>query len=152
MKKRNLIALLLVLIISLVPVGALASPETLPAGYAGNTDSLIDIKNPDSAVSSTTSKVCVVSAVAVSGTTVTLYNYDSSKGQYVKMYAGGKALEASVGAAGLFAQNVELKSGTNTILVVDTSGNYVETVKLDITVVKSEVAENIINIWQTLIK
>ena len=56
-----------------------------------------------------------------------------------------------MGAAGLYAQNIELKNGTNTILVVATSGNYVETAKLDITMERSEVAENIINIWQTLI-
>jgi len=60
-------------------------------------------------------------------------------------------LESEVGAAGLYAQNIELKNGANKILVVASSGNLTETVKLDITMVRSDVAENIINIWQTLI-
>ena len=51
----------------------------------------------------------------------------------------------------LYAQTVSLKNGANTILVVASNGNSVETAKLDITVVKSEASGNIINIWQTLI-
>ena len=102
------------------------------------------------ATSSTANKFCVISAVAVPGTKVTLYNYESSRGQYVKMYSDGRALEAVVGAAGLYARTVSLKNGANTILVVASNGNSVETVKLDITVVKSEASGNIINIWQTL--
>jgi len=151
MKLTKMLAVLLALIICMLPISAFASQETLPAGYTGNTDALIEVKNPASAASSTTNRVCVVSAVAVSGTTVTLYSYDSAQGQYVKMYTDGKALESEVGAAGLYAQNIELKNGANKILVVASSGNLTETVKLDITMVRSDVAENIINIWQTLI-
>ena len=151
MKFSKILAIVIALIICILPVSAFASQEALPAGYVGNTDSLIEVKNPASAASTTTNKVCVISAVAVPGTTVTLYTYDAAQAQYIKMYSEGKALEAEVGAAGLYAQNIELKNGTNTILVVATSGSSVETVKLDITMERSEVAENIINIWQTLI-
>ena len=151
MKGIKTFAILLAMIIFVLPVSAFASSETLPAGYVGNTNSLITVKNPAAATSSTANKFCVISAVSVPGTTVTLYSYDSARGQYVKMYSEGKALEAVVGAAGLYAQTVSLKTGSNTILVVASSGNNVETVKLDITVVKSEVSDNIINIWQTLI-
>ena len=151
MKGIKIFAILLAMIIFVLPVSAFASAETLPAGYAGNSSSLITVKNPATATSSTANKFCVISAVAVPGTTVTLYNYDSARGQYVKMYSDGKALEAVVGAAGLYAQSVSLKTGANTILVVASNGNSVETVKLDITVVKSEASDNIINIWQTLI-
>ena len=151
MKGIKIFAILLALIIFVLPVSAFASAETLPAGYAGNSNSLITVRNPAAATSSTTNKFCVISAVAVPGTTVTLYSYDSARGQYVKMYSDGKALEAVVGAAGLYAQSVSLKNGSNTILVVAANGNSVETVKLDITVVKSEASDNIINIWQTLI-
>ncbi len=151
MKLTKIITLLLAFIIFVLPVSALASAEVLPATYAGNTNSLIEIKNPNAATSSTANRACVISAVAVPGTTVTLYSYDAVNNQYVKMYSEGKALETEVGAAGLFAQNIELKNGSNTILVVASYGNYTETEKLEITLVKSEVAESIINIWQTLI-
>ena len=151
MKTIKKLAIIFAIIFCMLPISAFASAEVLPAGYVGNTDALIDVKNPDSPVSSTTNRVCVVSAVAVPGTTVTLYSYDSTLNQYNKMYSQGKAFESVVGAAGLYAQNIELKGGSNTILVVATSGNLTETVKLDITMIRSDVAENIINIWQTLI-
>ncbi len=151
MKTTKIMAIIIAFIICILPVSAFASADVLPVGYAGNTNSLIDIKNPEALVSSTATKVCVVSAVAVPGTTVTLYSYDPVFGQYVKMYSEGKALEAEVGAAGLYAQKVELKAGLNTILVVASSGNSVETKRLDITLLKSDIAENIISIWQTLI-
>ncbi len=152
MKFSKILSILLVFIICMLPISAFASAETLPVGYEGNTDSLIEIKNPATSVFSTANKVCVISAVAVPGTKVTLYAYDSIQGQYVKLYSEGKALEAEVGAAGLYAQSVELKGGLNNIFVVATSGNLVETNKLDITMLRSEIAESIINIWQTLIK
>jgi len=149
MKTTRILITILILVLCMIPTAVFAAAETLPAGYAGNTDSLIDVKNPEAAVSTTTNKVCVVSAVAVPGTVVTLYSFDGA--QYNKMYSEGKALEAEVGAAGLYAQSIELKNDVNTILVVATSGNSTETIKLDITVVKTDVVENIINIWQTLI-
>ena len=151
MKLKKLITTILTIAILTMPMLAFASAETLPAGYAGNSDALIDIKNPEAAVTSTTSKICVVSAVAVSGTTVTLYTYDNASGKYVKMYSDGKALESVVGAAGLYAQSVELKSGANTILVVANSGDATETIKLDITLLKNDFAESLRSIWQTLI-
>ncbi len=152
MKLTKVLAIVVALIVCILPMSAFASQEVLPSGYAGNTDSLIEVKNPDSAVSTTNNKTCVISAVAVPGTTVTIYSYDVAQAQYVKLYSEGKALETEIGAAGLFAQNVELKNGTNTLLVVAASGNLVETVKLDINMERSEAVENIINIWQTLIK
>ncbi len=149
---KRIITIILCAVLCLVPMAGFASAESLSQGYAGNVDYLIDIKNPEAVTTSTASKVCVVSAVAAPGTTVTLYKYDESAGKYVKMYSDGKALEAVVGAAGLFAQNIELKNGSNNILVVAAMGDNVETIKLDITLVKNNsISDSLRNLWQTII-
>ena len=144
-------ALIAALAIFVLPLCSMASAEELSADFVGNTDTLIDIKNPEAAVTSTSGKACVISAVASDGTTITLYRFDSTKGTYVKMYAEDKALEATVGAAGLYAQNIDLTYGTNNILVVATSGTNTETVRLEITLIKSNLIDTIKNIWQNIV-
>ena len=68
------------------------------------------------------------------------------------MYSDDKALEATVGASGLYAQNIELKAGLNNILVVaSANGETIETVKLEITLLKSSVSENVKSLWQSLL-
>ncbi len=151
MKLKFITAVILCILMAVLPVISMASSETLSADYKGNSDALIDIKNPETAESSTANKVCVISAVAIPGTTVTLYSYDSANGIYTKMYVDGAALETVVGAAGLYAQNIELKQGANGILVVAQSGDLVETAKLDITHIKNSLTDAIRNLWQSII-
>ncbi len=151
MNIKKLLSCILAVALLVVPLTAFASPETLSADYAGNTTELIDIKNPEVNVSSTANKAMVISAVAASGTTVTLYNLDSATNTYVKMYADGAALESVVGAAGLYAQNLALTYGTNNIMVVATSGTSVETAKLEITLIKYNLIDAIKNLWQSIL-
>ena len=149
---KKLITTALIVAFMLIPVTSMASAETLSADFSGNTTELIDIKNPEIAVSTTANKACVVSAVAQSGTTVTLYKLSSDTNTYNKMYApDGTALEAVVGAAGLYAQNFELTYGTNSIMVVASSGNLTEVSKIEITLVKNNLIDTIRNFWQSLI-
>lgn len=148
---KKLISTVLIIMICLVPLSAFASEETLPADYAGTGAELIEIKNPETIESTTANKACVISAVAASGTTVTLYTLNAETNTYVKMYSGETALESVVGAAGLYAQNIELNPGTNNILVVATSGASVEVVKLQVTLVKSNLIDTIRNFWQTVL-
>jgi len=151
MKLKKLITIVLAICIFVLPISAFASAETLAKTFTGNADYLIDVKNPEAAVSSTASKTCVISAVAVPGTTVTLYSLDAESGKYIKLYIDGKALETVVGASGLYAQSIELSSGTNNIMVVASNANATEDVKLEITLVKNNVADIIRNIWQAII-
>ena len=148
---KRLMATLVIIMLCLMPITSFASPDTLPMDYEGNTTELIDIKNPEALQSTTANKACVISAVAASGTTVTLYTPNAETGTYVKMYADDVALESVVGAAGLYAQNLELSYGTNTILVVATSGTSVETVKLEITLVKNNLIDTIRTFWQSIL-
>jgi len=152
MKQIKLISLILIALMCLFSVTAFASADVLEPDFAGNTDALIDIKNPEAAQSTTTSTVCVISAVAAEGTKVTLYKLDATSGKYAKLLTPeGAALESVVGAAGLYAQNLELTYGTNNLMVVATSGELTEAAKLEITVIKPNLIDTIRNIWQNLI-
>ena len=152
MLNKKIIAFLMAAMLMLMPVVSLAFNENLPADYSGSVNYLIDIRNPESIISSTTNKSCVISAVALPGTTVTLYSLNNSTNTYEKMYIDGKALEAVVGASGLYAQNIELSAGLNNIMVVaSANGETIETVKLEITLLKNTISENIKSFWQSLL-
>ena len=76
-------ALVLIIVMSTASViCAFASNTSLPANYSGTVDYLIDIRNPETIVSTTTNRNCVISAVAVRGTKVTLYAYNSATGNF----------------------------------------------------------------------
>ncbi|MBE7030234.1 MAG: hypothetical protein E7409_02270 [Ruminococcaceae bacterium] len=113
---KSILTAVLALVICVLPLCSFASPEVLPASYGGTVDYLINIKNPDTVTSTTSTRTYVLSAVGLPGTTVTLYSMGAD-GQYYKMYADGVALESVIGASGLYAQQITLLDGTNTILV-----------------------------------
>jgi len=152
MLNKRIIAFLIAAMLMVLPVMSMASNENLPADFEGSVNYLIDIRNPESIISSTTNKSCVISAVALPGTTVTLYSFNDETNTYEKMYVEGRALEATVGASGLYAQNIELSNGLNTIMVVaSANGETIETVRLEITLLKNSVSENVKSLWQSLL-
>lgn len=133
--KRILTAAVLILILASMPlVSSAASANKLPAYYPGTVDYLIDIRNPETIVSTTTNRNCVISAVAVKGTKVTLYAYNPASGSYeVLRNAQGNKLESYVGSSGLYVQQITLKDGLNSIMVVAHSSTVTyEVVKLEI--------------------
>ena len=112
--------------------------QFVPADYSGNSTELIDVKNPASFVSATTTKSYVVSAIATPNTTVSLYSYNILSGRYEIMVSeAGEKMIATVGASGLYAQSVNLNSGKNNIMVVAVNGASTEVVKLEITLNQS---------------
>ncbi len=151
-KSKKIISLVLALVLSALPLVSMAASETLPKDYSGTANYLVDIKNPKSVISSTTSKTCVISASAVCGTMITLYRLNTTNNTYEKMYADGKALESTVGQSNMYAQSIELKNGLNSIMVVaSANGETFETVKLEITLLKSNVSSNVKSLWQSLL-
>lgn len=127
-------ALAALCVVCALPVLGFASPETLPASYGGNCSWLLDVKNPEGPATSTSNSVCVISAVGVEGTTVTLYSYNAATSLYEKIYADGVPLEAVIGASGLYAQQITLHDGMNKIMVTGTNGANEEVIRLDINV------------------
>ena len=133
--KRFLIVAVLIFVLASMPlISSAASANRLPAYYTGTVDYLIDIRNPETIVSTTTNRNCVISAVAVKGTKVTLYAYNPSTGSYeVLRNAQGNKLESYVGSSGLYVQQITLKDGLNSIMVVAHSSTVTyEVVKLEI--------------------
>lgn len=139
-------AVVMVIIMSLTQIiSAGASSNSLPSYYSGTVDYLIDIRNPETIVSTTTNRNCVISAVAVKGTKVTLYAYNSMTGAYeVLRNAYGEKLETYVGNSGLYVQQITLKDGLNSIMVVahSTSVTY-EVVKLEISLLNKGYMDNV---------
>lgn len=143
---RRLISLILVLALSLIPtMVAQASANSLPTYYSGTVDYLIDIRNPETIISTTTNRNCVISAVAVKGTKVTLYAYNSATGVYeVLRNAYGEKLETYVGSSGLYVQQIVLKDGLNSIMVVANSSTVTyEVVKLEISLLNKGYMDNV---------
>ena len=139
-------ALVLIVAMSSIPfVSGLASANSLPAYYSGTVDYLIDIRNPETIVSTTTNRNCVISAVAVKGTKVTLYAYNSATGTYdVLRNAYGEKLETYVGSSGLYVQQITLKDGLNSIMVVANSSIVTyEVVKLEISLLNKGYMDNV---------
>ncbi|MBE7051971.1 MAG: hypothetical protein E7395_05315 [Ruminococcaceae bacterium] len=139
-------AVILIFVLSAVPViSCFASANSLPAYYSGTVDYLIDIRNPETIVSTTTNRNCVISAVAVKGTKVTLYAYNSATGTYeVLKNAYGEKLETYVGSSGLYVQQITLKDGLNSIMVVANSSSVTyEVVKLEISLLNKGYMDNV---------
>lgn len=135
MKKllKSFIALSLIAMMCVCPIISSASSETVADNYAGTCDWLITIKNPETLTAATSTKTFVVSAVAVEGAAVTLYAYNSNTGLYEKIYdAAGLPLETTVGASGLYAQQITLKEGQNKLMVYATNGVDDQAIYLDI--------------------
>ncbi len=136
---------LLIVMTSVCALTAFATESSLPAYYSGTVDYLIDIRNPETIVSTTTNRNCVISAVAVKGTKVTLYAYNSATGTYEVLYnANGEKLETYVGSSGLYVQQITLKDGLNSIMVVANSSSVeYEVVKLEISLLNSGYMDNV---------
>lgn len=136
----------LIFILASMPVISSASSATsLPAYYSGTVDYLIDIRNPETIVSTTTNRNCVISAVAVKGTKVTLYAYNPSTGSYeILRNAWGGKMESYVGSSGLYVQQITLKDGLNSIMVVAHSSSVTyEVVKLEISLLNQGYMNNV---------
>lgn len=136
---------LIIVMLSISFVSALASSSSLPENYTGTVDYLIDIRNPETIVSTTTNRNCVISAVAVKGTKVTLYAYNQWTGTYeVLTNAHGERMETYVGSSGLYVQQITLKDGLNSIMVVAHSSNVTyEVVKLEISLLNKGYMDNV---------
>ncbi len=161
-KVKKITALILTAFILTAPIATLAdvqdtsvmyttsSEGSLPATYSGNKDNIISLKNPQTLITSTTTKSYVISAVAQPETVVSLYSYNASTDKYDRMLSeDGVLMQISIGASGLYAQSVNLNSGKNNIMLVATKGTDTEVIKLDITLNQGIVAK-IINFGSDL--
>ena len=133
--KIKFTAVLVLVLTVFFSVSCLAAPETVSPNDYGTVSNLVVIKKPETAVSSTTKQNYTLSAVAVAGTEIAFYGYNSSTGQFhLKRDGAGSAMCGTVGSSGIYLQPVQLLKNTNYLLVRAASpdGNY-QVVRLDIT-------------------
>lgn len=109
------------------------SGASLPSNYTGNTSSLIDVRNPSTSSSSTTTKSFAISAIAKQGVVVTVYAYNASSGRYEKAVGeNNEIMQTTVGASNLYAATLSLKNGSNKFMIVATKDGLTETAKFEI--------------------
>ncbi|MBE7012986.1 MAG: hypothetical protein E7416_02795 [Ruminococcaceae bacterium] len=152
---KRLFALLIsifVIVTCVCSVNVFAAEETVAVDYVGNSESLIDVKNPEGPSHTTSVKTFVISAIAVEGATVTVYSLNTETNLYEKLYTEVVdennvttvvPLESVVGASGLYAQQINLKEGMNNILVYASKDGMDETVRFDINLLSESFLDKI---------
>lgn len=147
MKKANILfSIVMCILVVSVPFVSFADTQdssvvyttsaegSLPATYSGNVNDIISLKNPQLLNSSTTTKSYVVSAVAQTGSVVSMYALNNATGKYDKMYTDdGVLMQSTIGASGLYAQSVNLNNGKNSFMIVASYGTNTEVIKFEIT-------------------
>lgn len=144
--KKIYITLLTVMILLLSNVGVFAAPETLDADVAGNSSGLVVVTKPQNQKDSTFNQAYIISGYGKEGTTVTLYWFDATEGNYKKFYNETTyvdekgvtqkmqtASEVKIGTSGLFMNTISLGQGENVILVRAENGEHVQLMKLSVT-------------------
>lgn len=141
-KFKSLVCSLLIACALLCPVLSFAAPASLPATAGSNTSNLIVITNPPS-FSSTTQKGVVFCGYGESGTTVSLYLFNTTSQRYEKMAVYGVPVSSTINASGVFWKKVNLPGGLNKVLVYAENGNSVQVVRREVSVLNSSLADRI---------
>lgn len=144
MKKLAVCAILAMLICS-ISIGCLAAPAVISAYDGGTATGLMTVKKPETSVSSTTKQNYTLSAVCVSGATISLYSYNPADGQfYLKHDAYGAPLTKTVSASGVYLQQVDLARETNYLLLrAESAPGVYQHVRLDITLLDQSLLDSI---------
>lgn len=133
---KTLIALSLAVALGICPLTGFAAGETITHDYASSCDWLATVVNPETLTSTTSSRTFVISAMAVQGAIITVYSLNPETNLYEKMYVDGAPLETTVGASGLYAQQITLKDGVNNLMVYATNGVDDQAIRLEITLLE----------------
>ncbi|MBR2476741.1 MAG: hypothetical protein IKB50_01250 [Clostridia bacterium] len=140
---KTLIALSLTAVLGLCPLTGFAASESITYDYASSCDWLVTVINPETLSSTTSSRTFVISAVAVEGSVITVYSLNPETNLYEKIYVDGVPLETTVGASGLYAQQITLKDGTNNLMVYASNGVDDQAIRLDITLLEETFLEKL---------
>ena len=140
--KLKLIAVFALAFALLCPVLSSAAPSSLPATAGSYTSNLVVITNPPS-FSSTTQQGVVFCGYGESGTTVTLYLFNSVTQQYEKMAVYGVPVTSTINASGVFWKKVNLPGGLNKILIYAENGSSVQAIRREVSVLNSSLADRI---------
>lgn len=134
-----IIAFSIIMVVPSVSYAAFGSSLSLYA--AGNSNSLIYIKRPESHSASTSDRTYTISAVGSQGTKVRIYRYNPSTGSCYLIKN-----EAQIGASGLYSTVVELASDSNVFMVTAEKGSSNQVVRIDISKIKKSTVNKLKNV------
>lgn len=138
-----IIAMSLIMVVPSVSYAAFGNSLSLYA--AGNTNTLIYIKRPESHSASTSDRTYTISAVGAQGTRVRVYRYNPSAGTCYLIKN-----ETQIGASGLYSTVVDLTSDSNIFLVTAENGASSQVVRIDINKIKKSTVDRLKNVTVTI--
>ncbi|MBE7031560.1 MAG: hypothetical protein E7401_01190 [Ruminococcaceae bacterium] len=144
--RKVITAILLTAILVMSQLAVFASPDTIAADSAGNSNGLVVVTRPKNQKDSTFDNAYIISGYGKEGTTVTLYSFSAVDGIYKKIYNETQfvdengvaqkvsvASEVKIGASGLFMNTIPLSQGVNDVLVRAENGDKIQLMKLSLT-------------------
>lgn len=141
----SLILIALSLVVALPSVSYAAFGNTLSLYTAGNNNSLIYIKRPESHSASTSDRTYTISAVGSKGTKIKVYRYNPSTGTCNIIKS-----ETQIGASGLYSTVVDLTADTNVFLVTAENGASNQVVRIDINKIKKSTVNRLKSVTVTI--
>ena len=142
--KKTIISVLLVFVFILTAsVSVFAHPATIADGTEGTGSSLITIKKPDSASTSTVKTKYSITGIGSEGVSICIYTHNGTS--YVpQKNADGSVATYTIGSSGVFYRQIALKEGENRICVrAEAIDGKSQLCYLTITVVNSAVMTDI---------
>ncbi len=146
MKKLiSLLVICLTVVMAVPSVGYAAFGGSLSLYSAGNTNTLIYIKRPESHSAKTSDRTYTISAVGAQGTKVRIYKYNPSAGTCYLIKN-----ETTIGASGLYSTVVNLNDDSNVFLVTAEKGASSQVVRIDINKIKKSTVNRLKNLTVTI--
>lgn len=144
--KRAFIAIVAALILSTSVCAFAAQPDSIASGAGGTVSNLIVVRKPETVNSATTRNLYGITGVGNYGVNVAFYRFDGS--QYLPItLSDGARVQTTIGAAGIFYKQVELREGHNYFAVrAEASDGSCQIVYFDINLLKQEIINNIKNL------
>ena len=122
-------------------VSSQAAPAYIPANQAYS-NSLITITNPP-AFSTTTQKGVVFCGYGQKDTKLYFYEYNSANNTYMPILSNGDQVSVTINSSGVFWKKIDFLSGYHKVVVYAESGSKAQTVKREINVIGSDLADKI---------
>ena len=142
MKKIIAVVMIAVSLIMVIPsVSYAAFGNSLSLYAAGNSNSLIYIKRPESHSASTSDRTYTISAVGAQGTKVRIYKYNPNSGSCYLLKN-----DAYIGASGLYSTVVELTNDSNIFMVTAEKDSSSQVVRIDINKIKKSTVNRLKNV------
>jgi hypothetical protein len=133
MKRLKKLLPALLIILFAFSFSVTAAPYKIDNDFKGNSSSLIKITNLKGNKITVYDDLLTIRGTGEEDTEVSVYQYDKGKDAYVRCKDdSGDDLTCKIGALGILLQQINLKVGTNKILIYAQKGNDKQLRKIDV--------------------